>query len=54
MRIRTDHHTAGKCIVFQYYLVDDARTGFPEAQTITVRYGRKEIVYFFIGIHSYL
>ena len=50
MAVGTDHHTARKSIVLQYYLVDDTRTGFPETDAIFLTHRSEKIKNFLIGI----
>ena len=44
MGIRADHHAAGKRVVFEHYLVDDARAGPPEADPIARRGAAQKLV----------
>ena len=53
MGICANHHTAGERIVFQYYLVNDPCSRFPEADTIFIRNRREEVIYFFIYVYGY-
>ena len=39
MRVRTNHHTAGKSIVLKHYLMDNAGSRFPETDTVLVGNG---------------
>ena len=48
--VRPDHHTAGKRVVLQHHLVDDACTGLPEADAVLVGNGSEEVIYFSVGI----
>ena len=54
MRIRTDHHAAWKRIILQNHLVDDARTGLPEADAVFVGNGLEEIVNLIVLVDSLL
>ena len=53
MGVRTNHHSAGECIVFQYNLVDDTCTGLPEANAIFIWDGRQEFIYFLIFCYCF-
>ena len=50
MTVRSDHHGTGKSIVFQYRLVNNTGSGFPETDSIFGRYRRKERIHFRIDI----
>ncbi len=43
MAVGTDHHAAGEGVVLQHHLVDDARTGFPEADAVLVADALQEV-----------
>ena len=45
MRVGSDHHAARKGIVFEHDLMDDARPGFPETESVTVGHAPQEIVH---------
>src|SRR5882757_10119239 len=34
VRVRSDHQTAGECIVLENNLMDDTRAGFPESHIV--------------------
>ena len=46
MRIGTDHHSAGEGVVFEYNLVDDTGSGFPESDAIFIGNRGEEIIDF--------
>ena len=52
MRVRTDHHTAGKSVVLKHYLMDNAGSRFPKADTVLVGNGFQEIVDFAVALRS--
>ena len=50
MRIGAYHHAAGKSVVFQYDLVDDAGTRFPESDAIFGRHALQEVIHFTVHL----
>src|SRR5690606_20166510 len=44
VRVGTDHHTTGKCIVLKYHLVNDTCARFPETDSIFIGNGSEKIV----------
>ena len=52
MRVCTNHHSSWECVVFQYHLMDDSCSWFPEANMIFLRYRLQEVVNLFVAFHS--
>jgi hypothetical protein len=50
MTIGAYHHASWKCVIFQYYLMNDTSASAPETNTVFIRDGAKKIIYFFIDI----
>ena len=48
MRVGSDHHPSGECIILQYDLVNDSGAGLPEPDPVFIGNGRQEIIDFFI------
>ena len=54
VRIRTDHHATREGVVLEDHLVDDARTGLPEADAVFVGHGLEEVVDFVVLVDGLL
>ena len=48
--ICTDHHPAGKGVILQHDLMDDATTRLPETGSVLGRDGFQEMIHFLIGV----
>ena len=49
MRICTHHHSSRKCIVLQYYLMNNTGTRLPESYIVFRSYTLQEAIHFLVG-----
>ncbi len=50
MRVSSDHHGTGDCIVFVHHLVNNAGTGFPKSHVVLHCGGSQEVIDFLIEV----
>jgi hypothetical protein len=50
VRVGADHHAAGEGVVLEHHLVDDARSGPPEADAVARRGRAQEVVDLAVGL----